>query len=455
MKKYLRPPEKAVTGLLVGSEGLFMVDLFGFQEDVLDRTADKTRVAYYLDMGLGKTFIGAEKSLRLGLDVLVVCQKSKLQDWLEHYQTYYPDFKLYDLSKKKELDEFLSYEGLKAGVINYDLIFRRAELMKLRDYTLLLDESSVIQNGKAKRTKFVTEKLKPDNVILLSGTPTGGKYENLYTQLSLLGWKISKSMYWNHYIEYETLDVGFNMQTRKPNQVKVVTGYKNVDRLMGKMRDYGCVFMKTEEVFDLPEQRDITVYCGASKDYMVFMGKGFVTVADGVTLVGDTVLSSLLYSRMLCGSYSSEKLDALADMLASSDDRFVIFYNFTEELNRLKELAEALEKPISEVRGGYKDLTAYEKDGNSVTLIQYQAGAMGLNLQKSHIAVFFSPPMSYELYAQARKRIHRIGQNVSCVYYKMMVRGSVEEDIYDRLAMRKDYTDKLFEGKYERKTLRE
>ena len=37
--------------------------------------------AYYLDMGLGKTFVGAEKMYLLNNDVnLVVCQKSKIDD---------------------------------------------------------------------------------------------------------------------------------------------------------------------------------------------------------------------------------------------------------------------------------------------------------------------------------------------------------------------------------------
>lgn len=76
-------------------------------------------------------------------------------------------------------------------VINYDLIWRRKELLNLTHFTLILDESSLIQNATSKRTKFIL-KLKPDHTILLSGTPTGGKYENLWSQLHLLGWKISE-----------------------------------------------------------------------------------------------------------------------------------------------------------------------------------------------------------------------------------------------------------------------
>ena len=40
------------------------------------------------------------------------------------------------------------------GVINYELAFRRPELLKLEHFTLMLDESSMITNPTAKRTSL-------------------------------------------------------------------------------------------------------------------------------------------------------------------------------------------------------------------------------------------------------------------------------------------------------------
>jgi hypothetical protein len=51
--------------------------------------------------------------------------------------------------------------------------------------------------------------------------------------------------------------------------VKVV-GYKNVDRLKAKLRQYGAVFMKTAEVFDLPEQVETITKVKATKEYRQF-----------------------------------------------------------------------------------------------------------------------------------------------------------------------------------------
>ena len=56
--------------------------LYPHQTEALKSTSDKNRVAYYHDMGLGKTFIGGEKLIQLNEKInLVVCQKSKINDW--------------------------------------------------------------------------------------------------------------------------------------------------------------------------------------------------------------------------------------------------------------------------------------------------------------------------------------------------------------------------------------
>ena len=61
-----------------------MINLFQHQQQALDETEGKKRVAYYLDMGLGKTFVGSEKMMKLNSRVnLLVCQCSKVQDWIE------------------------------------------------------------------------------------------------------------------------------------------------------------------------------------------------------------------------------------------------------------------------------------------------------------------------------------------------------------------------------------
>lgn len=410
------------------------MQLYSHQQKALDETRDFNRVAYYLDMGLGKTFVGSEKLKSFGTKQnLLICQKSKVNDWIEHFQNYYEGLNIIDYTKKGAV----ATSGV--TIINYELTFRRKELLDLRDFSLMLDESSMIQNETAKRSKF-SLKLQPENVILLSGTPTAGKYENLWSQLRLLGWNISKDLYWKQYIETEWVeDNGFFR--------KKVVGYKNVDRLKMKLKQHGAIFMKSEDVVDLPEQVFNKVMVGTTKEYRKFMRSRIITV-QGKEMIGDTALTKRLYARMLCGHYNKNKLEAFRDLVDSTDDRLIVFYNFNDELDVLMKLVE--DKPISIINGSIKDLTAYEEQDNSITFVQYQAGAMGLNLQKANKVIYFTLPQSSELFEQSKKRVHRIGQSKRCFYYYMMCIDSVEEDILETLEMRKDYTDELFKA-YESK----
>lgn len=378
---------------------------------------------------------------------LVVCQKSKVNDWVEHFVTNYPHF-IYDLTQKKQLEQFMeivrsAYFPLNhdiIGVVNYELAWRRPELKSLRDFTLMLDESSLIQNKTAKQTKFILS-LNPAHTILLSGTPVSGKYENLWTQLHLLGWNISEDLYNRQYVNwtYVESDGFFHKVVDKDNP------YKNTERLRQKLRTYGADFLKTEDCFQLPEQTIIPIYVETSREYRRFMKHGIVELPDGTELIGDQIFTKRMYSRQLCGQYSKAKIEAFRELLQSTNDRLIVFYNFTAELEELEAACNDAERPFSLINGSCKRLDEYEKHEDSVTLIQYQAGSLGLNLQKASKIVYFTLPERSDLFEQSKKRTHRIGQERPCFYWIMMCKGSVEEQIYQALQERKDWTDQLFE----------
>ena len=76
--------------------------------------------------------------------------------------------------------------------------------------------------------------------------------------------------------------------------------------------------------------------------------------------------------------------------------------------------------------------------------MQYQAGALGLNLQKCNKMIFFSLPERSDLFEQAKKRIHRIGTTNTCFYWILSAENSIDGAIYKALEQKKDFTDALF-----------
>ena len=416
------------------------IKLFPHQLESLRRVKGFQNVGFFHEMGLGKTFTASEFVDSLNSRcILLVCPKSMCPMWLNHYRQHYPERQIFDLSKPKELESFLVCNQVKTGVVSYQTVWRRKQLIELQNFVLVCDESSNLQHKTAKQTKGIL-KMNPSNVVLLSGTPVGGKYEDLWVQAHLLGWDISEDLYNRQYVNWKTVESdGFFHKI-----VDMENPYKNVERLKQKFRDHGAVFMKTEEVFDLPEQTFITVNCESSKEYRKFMKTGYVQFPDGMELIGDQIFTKRLHARQLCGMYSQTKLEAFRELIQSTNDRVIVFYNFTDELNKMVQLVSEMSRKISIVNGQVKDLTAYENHEDSITFIQYQAGAMGLNLQKANKMIYFSLPERSDLFEQSKARIHRIGQSRPCFYWIMQCENSVEEVIYQTLKERKDFTDELF-----------
>lgn len=408
------------------------IKLYAHQQKALDMTEQHNKVAYYLDMGLGKTFVGSEKLWELNTPYnLVVCQKSKITDWYQHFKDYYSDDYEIIIFDKQRIENIKPNSIL---IINYEKAIARPELKKLKKFTLLLDESQYIKNPKSKRTKLIVNELNPDNIILLSGTPIDGKYEELITQIHLLGWKIKESMFLSHYT---------NRQWDENEMKYKIIGYKNIDRLKKKLRQYGCVFMKTEEVFDLPTQTNIFLKPKKTKEYDEFIKEGIVTLSDR-KLIAETASVGNMNARLLCTAFNQNKLVMLKELIESTEDRLIIFYQYNLEKEAIENIVDELSKPISYINGEIVDKKSYENCKNSVTLVQYQSGSFGHNLQKANKIIFFGLPNRVSYFEQSKKRTHRIGQERPCFYYYMLTLGTYEWKNYQTLVDGKDYNDELF-----------
>ena len=414
------------------------VKLYEHQKAVLQQTKDFNKVAYYLDMGLGKTYCGSYKAVSFEDPILIICPKSLVPQWIDHFKSTHPEWIRYDLTKKKQLEYFIDDECCnKVGVINYESCWRRQEIQKVKGVTLMLDESQAIANNTSKQTKGIM-KLNYKNVILLSGTPaSNARYDKLYTQLKLLGLSMNKRSYEDRYcnfFEMENSGIKFRVLSKR-------NPYKNVDELKTVMKDLGCIFMKTDEVLDLPQQRFIDVPIAKSKFYKTFEKDGYVDCGE-IEYISNGPAQDMLYMRQLCNS--KEKLDMLKTLLESTNDRVIIFYNFDIELKLLQQYISKLKRPMSFINGHEKNLDCYNNNDDSITLVQYQSGSAGVNLQLANKMIYYSPPVKSDFYEQSKKRIHRIGQSTSCTYWKLITSNSIEQKIYNTLDLKRDYTEELF-----------
>ena len=84
-------------------------------------------------------------------------------------------------------------------------------------------------------------------------------------------------------------------------KIKKVTGYKCVERLKRKLRDYGAVFMKTEDVITLPETITYEIKIKNIPQYAKFKKDRLIEIEE-IELVGDTSLTNMLIFKATGGN---------------------------------------------------------------------------------------------------------------------------------------------------------
>lgn len=136
------------------------------------------------EMGLGKTVQAISSVLHMNaFPCLIVCPNSLKPNWRVEWKKWTSlDVYVYDPSKKWSCDS-------KITVVNYDNVEKLYEILKSQNYkSIVMDESQMLKNKKAKRTRAVASLAKEiDMKIMLTGTVVVNRPVELISQLEILG----------------------------------------------------------------------------------------------------------------------------------------------------------------------------------------------------------------------------------------------------------------------------
>lgn len=131
--------------------------------------------------------------------------------------------------------------------------------------------------------------------------------------------------------------------------------------------------------------------------------------------------------------------------LIRSIDRLIIFYNYTFELELLRQLAKISGKDCYEYNGQKHEFVPAEKEGQWVYLVQYTAGAEGWNCISTDSMVFYSVNHSYKKMEQAQGRIDRMNTSYTDLhYYVMSSHAKIDKDTLRVVSMKKQFNDALW-----------
>lgn len=148
------------------------------------------------------------------------------------------------------------------------------------------------------------------------------------------------------------------------------------------------------------------------------------------------------------------KLEALIDLIKSTDAKMVVFHDFiysgdriTAELNKLKIKSVRIYGKTKDPDGELRRFN--EQPEYRIALVNNAAGGFGLDrLKVANYAVYYESPVPTIIRRQTERRIRRQGSEHGSVFiYDLVVAGTVDEMILTWHAGAKDLFQAIVEGK--------
>ncbi|KAE8351264.1 SNF2 family N-terminal domain-containing protein [Aspergillus coremiiformis] len=150
-------------------------------------------------------------------------------------------------------------------------------------------------------------------------------------------------------------------------------------------------------------------------------------------------------------------LDQLLHLLhTSTEEKVVLVSNYTSTLNLLATLLTSLSLPFLRLDGStpapkrqslVEDFNRFPASRCFAFLLSAKAGGVGLNLIGASRLILFDVDWNPATDIQAMARIHRDGQKRHCRIYRVLLKGSLEEKIWQRQVTKIGLADSVMEHK--------
>lgn len=436
------------------------------------------------DMGLGKTlqviaFLLSEYRpaylTRKENLTLIVTPASLVLNWQSEIQRFAPELPVRTVTgsvqeRKKILTQLKSGEVL---VTSYDLLKRDiASYASISFENQVIDEAQFIKNHDTQAAKAV-RRVHANFKLALTGTPV----ENRLSEL----WSI-----------FEYLMPGFlypYQRFKKEIETPIVHDQNEAagERLRKMVRPFILRRLKKDVLKDLPDKIEKNTYAKLEEEQQRLYDAHVKRLKMLLDKQTDEefknskimVLSEITKLRQLCCCpaliyedypYFSAKENLCVELIQNAQEgghKVLLFSQFTSMLERL-------EKRFSQEKISYYVLTgatskekrmemvqAFQNDDTAVFCISLKAGGTGLNLTAADIVIHYDPWWNLAVQNQATDRAHRIGQENVVSVYKLIAKGTIEENIVKLQEKKKELAEQILgggemgSGKFDREELLE
>ena len=413
------------------------------------------------DMGLGKTLQAIAVILtRAGEGPsLVVAPTSVCFNWQNELARFAPTLNVRFLGVGDRQQLIDNLQPLDLLICSYGLLQQESVgelLASVKFRTIVLDEAQAIKNPATKRSQQAMA-LQGEFKLITTGTPVENHLGELWNLMRFVNPGLLGSL------------ESFNRRFAGPierNQDREVR-----HRLKRLIQPFILRRTKSQVLDELPPRTEIELQVELSEKEATFYEALRRKLVDDLANVdGDIqdkrfqVLAAITKLRRACCNpelvapglgLSSSKLELFGevlDELLENRHKALVFSQFVDHLSIIR--AHLDEKGINyQYLDGQtpaperkKRVEAFQAGQGDVFLISLRAGGVGLNLTAADYVIHMDPWWNPAVEDQASDRAHRIGQQRPVTVYRLVTKGTIEEQIVSLHRQKRDLADSLLEG---------
>ena len=416
------------------------------------------------DMGLGKTlqviaFLLARKQAG-AKPSLVITPTSLLYNWLEEIGRFAPSLEALAVAgtKAERAAQLQALAGIDVVVTTYDTLKRDMDLYQQQEFRyVFLDEAQHIKNPATQSARAV-KRLPSESCFALTGTPIENTLTELWSIFDFLmpGYLGSQSKFKQRFeipivraedkkaaAQLRQRVMPFILRRMKKDVLKELPD-KVERKLIGEMtpqqtKVYRAYFMKSQRDF----MREVS---------LASPGERRIKILAILTRLRQIACDPALFLESYHGG--SGKLDMLEELIEEAIEgghRLLIFSQFTTMLAHIAERLRRKGLAYFSLDGATPALTRmklvreFNRGAVPIFLISLKAGGTGLNLTGADMVVHFDPWWNPAVEDQATDRAYRLGQRNNVQVFKLIMKGTVEEKIYELQEKKKSLIDQMIQ----------
>jgi SNF2 domain-containing protein len=479
-----------------------------YQTDALAKMSGRVGFALLMAMRTGKTKTLLDDFGRLELagevsDLLVVAPKGVYRTWESEIEKHLSFDLLSRLrvarwqSGKTVPPEFLDDNSTpRIFLVNVEAISAGVRARAAIDRFLLdgpnramvaIDESTIIKNQKAKRTKYAINSLRPRSKVrrILSGLPTPRSPLDIYHQFAFLdpvaALGIPGLLGYGHWWEFRQRHAILRRFIIAGRAIDLIVGYRDVEEIQRRIEPHSY---RVEFRPNIPSTYSIREVALTEEQTRIYRElKEFATARlteEGENVTATMVMTQILrMHQVLCGHVPNEegevreiaenKTDELLELLADYKGKAVIWASYD---NDIWKIAEALAKEYDEslILGydeegspkrsgkpplfpnryvarfwGGNDSTREEEERRFKTdpdcrfmVATPAAGGWGRTWDIADLVVYYSSTNNLEHREQSEQRVQGVGKEKQVDYVDLIAPGTIEKKILDALRKKMD-----------------